>query len=292
MLAFFRNFLQPQAAAHMSTATAASAMPTIDTAPETSVTPAAANDLAQDAGFLDARMSGWFNDASGELLQGFPILAQDHVLDVGCGDGLCIHFCANQGAEVSLVDIDTHKVQQLQEKLRHSPARAVHALSSDANPLPLPSAFFDKIINTEVLEHVDDPAQFLRELVRVGKPGALYLLAVPHSASEGVQKLLAPAVHFEKPNHIRIFTPESFTTLVQDAGLKIERTMNYGFFASVFWAFFWTCDQDLDAPRHPLLQSWEQTWKMMLSMRDGPRIQQALDAMLPKSQVIIARKPL
>lgn len=249
-------------------------------------------DLAQDAGFRDARMGGWFNDASGELLAGFPILAQDHVLDVGCGDGLCIHFCANQGAEVSLVDIDASKVNALHQKLQSTPARAVHAMASDANPLPLATRTFDKIINTEVLEHVADPKQFLSELVRVGKPGALYLMAVPHSTSEGVQKELAPAIHFEPPNHIRIFTPESFTALVQDSGLVIERTINYGFFSAVFWAFFWTCDHDLNAPRHPLLQSWENTWKLMLEMRDGPRIKKALDAVLPKSQVIIARKPL
>lgn len=261
-------------------------------APAVAPPPTPVEDLAQDVGFMDARMSGWFNDTSGELLEGFPVLAQDHVLDVGCGDGLCIHFCANRGAEVSLVDIDADKVRGVQQKLLQTPARAVHAQASNANPLPFAEAQFDKIISTEVLEHVDDPAQFLRELVRVGKPGALYLLAVPHSTSEGIQKELAPSIHFEKPNHIRIFTPESFATLVQDCGLTIERTTNYGFFSSVFWAFFWTCDHDLNAPRHPLLQSWEHTWKLMLQMRDGPRIKKALDALIPKSQVIIARKPL
>ena len=249
------------------------------------------NPFLDDIGYIDAQMTGWFNYDNNQLLDGFPVLASDHVLDVGCGDGLCIHFCANLGAEVSLVDVDTEKIQKLADKLRLSPARAIHPHVSDANPLPFASSRFDKVISTEVLEHVDDPALFMSELVRVGKPGAQYLLSVPHSASEDIQKKLAPPVYFESPNHIRIFSPDDFQKVVLDSGLIIEKKLNYGFYSSLFWAFFWTCDQDLGAELHPLLKNWEATWKMVLSMRDGPRIKHALDQALPKSQVILAHKP-
>ncbi|WP_285258714.1 class I SAM-dependent methyltransferase [Halopseudomonas bauzanensis] len=245
---------------------------------------------ANDVTILDANLSGWFLE-SGELFTDFPIQPEDHVLDVGCGDGGFIGFCAGRGAEVTFVDIDEQKVKETGRRLRDSPARGTHGVVSDAAPLPLPDNHVNKVICTEVLEHVDDPVNFLAELVRVGKPGALYLLSVPDIASETVQQKVAPSLYFEKPHHIRIFSREDFLRLVGDAGLIIEKQTCYGFFWSMFWAFFWTCDQDLSAPWHPLLQQWGRTWQTLLSMRDGPRIKQALDQALPKSQVIIARKP-
>ncbi|MCO5786551.1 SAM-dependent methyltransferase [Pseudomonas sp. G11-1] len=259
---------------------------------EQPVVAAASEDVAaiNDVTLHDANLSGWFLE-NGELFTDFQIQPEDHVLDVGCGDGGLIGFCAGRGAEVTFVDIDEQKVKDTESRLQGSAARGIHGLVSDANPLPLPDNHVNKVICTEVLEHVDDPVNFLAELVRVGKPGALYLLSVPDIASETVQQTVAPPLYFEKPHHIRILSREDFPRLVSDAGLIIEKQTCYGFFWSMFWAFFWTCDQDLSDPWHPLLQQWGRTWETLLSMRDGPRIKQALDQALPKSQVIIARKP-
>lgn len=262
--------------------------------PTVTATPPAPTDRPlhwTEVGTLDATHSGWFRTESGELLEGFPIRGEDHVLDVGCGDGTYIDFCARLGAEVTFIDVDAETVRRVESRLQNSPARAVHHFVSDANPLPLADACMDKIISTEVIEHVDDPSQFLRELVRVGKPGALYLLAVPDAVSEGVQKALAPPVYFQKPNHINVFTRDHFEQLVLDAGLIIEKRTCYGFYWSVWWSFFWTCEQDLSVIDHPLVTQWAQTWETLLKTRDGLRIKQALDAVMPKSQVIIARKP-
>lgn len=262
------------------------------TAPTLSIQePSQVEPVPADFTLVDASLSGWFREETGELFEGFPVSADDHVLDVGCGDGVFIGYCAKLGAEVSFADIDAEKIAAVSSRLQQSNARGVHGLVSNADPLPLPDAYADKVIAMEVMEHVDSPSEFLRELVRVGKPGALYLLSVPDAVSEQVQKHLAPPGHFEKPNHINVFSRTEFEKLIVDAGLIIEKRAYYGFYWSIFWAFFWTCDQDLSPPWHPLLESWARTWDMLLKMRDGPRIKRALDEAMPKSQAIIARKP-
>lgn len=259
--------------------------------------PAPVTSAAEESGppmdftLRDAYLSGWFHKETGELFTGFKVDATNHVLDVGCGDGNFIHFCATQGAEVTFVDVDAAKIEEAVARLQGTAARGIHPVVSDASPLPMPANHFDKVVAMEVMEHVDHPADFLAELVRVGKPGALYLLSVPDITSETVQRTVAPAMYFEKPNHINIFSGEEFAQLVRDSGLIIEKQTSYGFFWSVFWAFFWTCDQELTDPWHPLLAQWGKTWETLLTMRDGPRIKQALDKALPKSQAIIARKP-
>ncbi len=248
-------------------------------------------EIPNNSTLTDAYLSGWFRRDSGELFEGFPINAEDSVLDIGCGDGPFAQFCAERGAEVIFADIDAEKVAAVEAMLKQSPARAVIPLVTDANPIPLPDARVNKIIAMEVLEHVDDPAQFMAELVRVARPGAQFLITVPDPLGESVQKKLAPDAYFEHPNHIRVFQREEFEQLILDAGLIIERRADYGFYWSVWWFLFWACKQDLSPPWHPLLESWTRTWNMLLSMPDGPRIKKALDEAMPKSQAIIARKP-
>ena len=239
----------------------------------------------------DAYLSGWFRRDSGELFEGFPINAEDTVLDIGCGDGPFAQFCAERGAEVIFADIDANKVAAVTEMLKKTPARAVIPLVTNANPIPLPDARANKIIAMEVLEHVDNPAQFMSELVRVAKPGAQFLITVPDPLGESVQKKLAPDAYFEHPNHIRVFQRDEFEKLILNSGLIIERRADYGFYWSIWWFLFWACKQDLAPPWHPLLENWTRTWNMLLSMPDGPRIKKALDEAMPKSQAIIARKP-
>lgn len=239
----------------------------------------------------DEYLSGWYRRETGELLEGFAIGPEDVVIDVGCGDGHMVHFCASRGAEVIFVDVDAEKVANVEELMRKLPARAATPVVSDANPLPLPDGCASKVIATEVLEHVDDPEQFMRELVRIGAPGAQYLLSVPDPVCESVQKPIAAPAYFEKPNHIRIFGRTEFDELVRRSGLVIERRVQYGFYWSIWWCLFWACKQDLSDPWHPLLQNWDKTWGSLLELPDGMRIKRALDEFMPKSQAVVARKP-
>jgi ubiquinone/menaquinone biosynthesis C-methylase UbiE len=242
-------------------------------------------------GLHDAILSGWFNQETGELFTGFAITPEDTVLDVGCGDGGNVHFCAMRGAKIILADIDAAKVEAARQRMSDTPAREVEHHVTDCNPLPLADATATRIVSTEVIEHVDDPAQFLSELVRVGKPGALYLLSVPHPSSEDLQKDIASPEYFQKPNHIRIISEDQFKQMVTDVGLEVISHSQYGFYWSMWMLLFWEAKVDLSNADHPLLNHWAQTWQAVLDSPRGAQIKEALDAVVAKSQVIIARKP-
>ena len=273
---------------YRTTAPSESAVP-VPEAPEALEPPPKA---VLDTTLTDTYLSGWFHHETNELFEGFVINPEDSILDIGCGDGPFAHFCAERGAEVIFADIDAAKVAAVSEMLKHSKARAIVPLVTDAKPIPLADNRVNKVIAMEVLEHVENPQDFMRELVRVAKPGSLFLLTVPDPVGENVQRTLAPPSYFEPPNHIRVFERDEFERLVVDAGLVIERRTSYGFYWSLWWFFFWTCKQDLAPPWHPVLESWTHTWNLLLNTPDGPRIKRALDDAMPKSQAIIARKPL
>lgn len=274
-------------------ATGKLSVPNPEQEPVSTAQPAAAEVVEREGSTLtDTYLSGWFRHETGELFEGFRIDPEDSILDIGCGDGPFAHFCATRGAEVIFADIDASKVDAVSAMLKDSNARAVMPLVTDAKPIPLEDGRVNKVIAMEVLEHVEDPQAFMREIVRVAKPGSLFLLTVPDPVGEGVQRELAPPCYFEAPNHIRIFGRDQFERLVVESGLIIERRTSYGFYWSIWWFFFWACKQDLSPPWHPLLDSWTHTWNTLLSLPDGPRIKKALDEAMPKSQAIIARKPL
>ena len=259
---------------------------------------------SRDCGLIDAVQSGWYQGESNELFKGFAIRAEDKVLDVGCGAGAATLFCAHRGAEVTFTDVEAQKIESLRARVAQTPARKAQGLVSDSTPLPIDANSMSRVIAMEVLEHVEEPSAVLRELVRVGQPGALYLLAVPDPVGENLQKSFAPPFYFQPPNHIHVFEREEFARLVSEAGLEIVRRDAFGFFWT-FWMFlYWTLAKASNAeltgashdivqpPYPPLLNDWAKLWHQIIQLPEAAPMKQALDQLLPKSQVIIARKPV
>ena len=162
---------------------------------------------------------------------------------------------------------------------------------SGCAPIPVPCQTATRVICTETLEHVDDPACLMAELHRVACPGALFLLSVPDPAAEALQRRLAPDSYWRKPNHLRVFQRDEFARLVTGAGLTIERRGSYGFYQALWWAMFWCCGVPLAAPDHPALKHLEKSWSALLDTPGGGDVKHALDDLMPKSQLILARKP-
>ncbi len=241
-------------------------------------------------GLHDAELSGWYNKGTGELAPGFAIDAGDVVADIGCGDGGPIMFCAGRGAHLILCDADGARLDRTVEIVRDSPARQVDGHVADAAALPLPDGVATRVVCMEVLEHVDALDVVMAELVRIGRPGARYLISVPGTRSEHIQKRIGPAFQFEAPNHIRIFEEGELRALAERAGLVVEHGGGYGFFWSMLLAIFWQTGVPLGTS-HPLLETWARFWSDMLAGRDGHAIKREFDEIAPRVQMIVARKP-
>lgn len=258
----------------------------------------------RDVGLHDAILDGWFLNDTGELLKGFAISADDTLLDVGCGEGVATLFAVRQGASVIFTDSEHDKVRELARQVDAQSTRQNLGLVSNSLPLPLADGCASKVVCMEVLEHIAEPEPFMAELVRMGRPGALYLLSVPAPLGEQLQQGIAPASYFQSPNHVQIFSAQRFAALVEDAGLVIEHRQASGFFWVMGMIFFWASERAagrdlsgavrdrIQAPYPPLMESWAKTWQDLLAQPNGLAIKQMLDQFMPKSQVIIARKPL
>ena len=240
----------------------------------------------------ELRRNGCYVGNDNQLFPGFIIEQLDTYVDVGCGTGDDCMFAARCGAEVIGIDINEGQIADLAKRLRKSAARQHRAIVSECNPLPIEDETATRVVCREVLEHVPDPKQFMGELVRIGQPGARYLLAVPDPASEAIMKKVANPAYWLPPNHVRVFQRDEFARLIIDSGLTIEKRSGYSSFWTMWWTMFWPAAQNIpfgSAPT-PVLHHLNMLWSHMIADPRYAKVLDVLDETLPKSQVIVAVK--
>lgn len=98
------------------------------------------------------------------------------LLDVACGTGEWLRAAANYGALPAGVDISRVALDACGAAL---PLARLHC--GPAEELPFGDREFDFISCLGALEHFIEPAKALRQMVRVAKPSADFLLLVPNA---------------------------------------------------------------------------------------------------------------
>jgi 2-polyprenyl-6-hydroxyphenyl methylase/3-demethylubiquinone-9 3-methyltransferase len=99
------------------------------------------------------------------------------LLDIGCGGGLLSEPMRRLGFDVTAVDASERNVQvaaahaaEVGLDIAYRAATAEQLEAEAAGP-------FDVILNMEVIEHVADPAEYLRTTARLLAPGGLMIVA-------------------------------------------------------------------------------------------------------------------
>ncbi len=224
---------------------------------------------------------------------GFDLGPTDTVLDVGCGWGDVCAYAGSLGADVIGVDLLDHLVAHTRAVMADTSARSFHGYTAAAESLPLEDACADAIVCTEVLEHVDDPIAAARELARVGRPGAHYLISVPDPASESLMRCVAPDWYFRSPFHVRVFEHEDLDRLLEGAGLEVVGRHAGGFYWSIHWLLRLAVGMENPyepAPAHPAIDGWDESMRTLAATAGGREALSRLDRLVPKSQVVVARK--
>jgi len=113
----------------------------------------------------------------------------------------------------------------------------------EKTPLPFNDNYFDEIIASHILEHIENLESLLNDLYRILKPSGIIKIWVPNAPSH---------VAFDHPEHKRYFGINTFHRLIVDYNLKFvikERKFNFILYSSK-WVF-------LNMLINPFLNLWK-----------------------------------
>lgn len=100
----------------------------------------------------------------------------DKLLDIACGTGTWLKVALDFGADIHGIDISVRAIEICQNQF---PNYTINV--GIAENIKFPDAFFDVITCLGSLEHFLDQSKALKEMIRVAKPDARYLILVPNA---------------------------------------------------------------------------------------------------------------
>ena len=138
-----------------------------------------------------------------------------YILDVGCGDQRYKKYAAASNTYIAM----DHG--QSVGKIYYKGVRP--GIIGDIKAIPLESSCIDYILCTEVLEHVNDTIQAMKEVSRVLREAGLLIITVPFIFPE-----------HDYPNDYYRYTMGGIKFICEQAGLEIDEIVKIGGLGTVF----------------------------------------------------------
>ncbi len=218
--------------------------------------------------------------------------AGDRFLDVGCGEGrhtIGAYMTANiEAVGVDLCEKDLQTAQERAEGFleKENPNKSLTFKVANALELPFEDNSFDKVICSEVLEHIPDYQGVLKEIDRVLKPNGVLAVSVPRAWPEEICWRLSKAYHEVEGGHIRIFNSMQLRRDVERLGWqRYARHWAHALHVPFWWlkCAFWGKDE-----QSKLVQTYHKflVWDLMKRPWLTRAMEKVLDPVMGKSVVM------
>lgn len=226
------------------------------------------------------------------------VQARDRVLDMGCGAGRHAFELYRRGAEVIAFDQNAQDLALVAETFaamaaaKQVPGGAGAAVKQgDALSLPFADGEFDRVVASEVLEHIPDDEAAIAELVRVLRPGGTMAVSVPRWWPEKICWALSDQYHDVEGGHVRIFTDDELIGKLTRAGLVLDKKAHAHALHSAYW---WIkCAVGVDNADHFLVRNYHRllVWDIMEQPWLTRTAERLLNPVAGKSMILYLTKP-
>jgi SAM-dependent methyltransferase len=153
------------------------------------------------------------------LLRKLELKSGYKVLDVGCGSGWLSHQALKYDVNIVPIDIGLSGVKSARDRYPH--VRHFHV--GDLYELPFLDAVFDSLVLSEVLEHIENVFDALKESSRVIKEGGHLMISVPYRENI-IQHLCVHCNQLTPGNaHLHSFDSETLVKTCKEAGLVVDK---------------------------------------------------------------------
>jgi SAM-dependent methyltransferase len=221
----------------------------------------------------------------------------ERLLDLGCGGGRHAFEAMRRGARVTALDAaaaELKDVAAVAGAMIESAEIVLDAYAGvvcgDALDVPFPSNTFDRIIVSEVLEHIWDDERAITELVRVLRPGGRLAVTVPTRWPERVSWALNYQYHDTPGGHVRIFRQRDLEQKLERAGLYLRGSHHAHALHSPYW--WLKCMYGLDNTEAAPVRKYHDFLCHIIehNPRGAITLERALNPVLGKSLVVYTEK--
>ncbi len=150
------------------------------------------------------------------------------LLDIGCGGGLVSEPMARLGASVTAVDASEANIKTAMTHADEAGLAVDFRVGAVEGLIEAGEKPFDIVLNLEVVEHVANPAQFLKDCASLVRPGGLTIVATLNRTAKAFALAVVGAEYvlgwlprgtheFEK-----FLRPEEVSAPLRAAGLEVQ----------------------------------------------------------------------
>jgi SAM-dependent methyltransferase len=223
------------------------------------------------------------------------------ILDMGCGAGRHAFESFRRGARVIALDYSYDELAGVRDLLwamrdagEVPEANEAQAVRGDALCLPFADNTFDRIICSEVMEHLQNDTGALAELTRVLKPGGKMAVTVPAWLPEKICWTLSAEYHapLSEGGHVRIYTEAQLRDRMAKAGLELGASHRAHALHAPYW--WLRCAISPTNDSHPLVKKYHDllVWDMVKAPKVTRFAERMLNPLIGKSVVVYATKPV
>ncbi len=157
-----------------------------------------------------------------EIVHSFEKYRQNNrFLDVGCGAGTLLKAALNEGWQAEGIEVSRSSVEFLRKQ-------GIKVFHGDLSGARFSEGSFDVVAASEILEHIPEPINVLKEIYQVLRPGGLLWATTPHGRGASARLLGVRWTCVAPPEHLHLFSVKGIKNLLEEAKFRNVRVSTQG----------------------------------------------------------------
>lgn len=154
----------------------------------------------------------------------------EKALDLGCATGACLSVFSDMGLRPHGIDVNPFAVSQARLRV---PDAVLHNGTMDTRPEAMNG--YCLVVLSDVIEHVADPRDLLRQVAGALSPGGVVAILTPDIDSVSAKIMRGAWPHY-KSEHITLMGRKAVTRILREAGFKDVRIQTHAKALSIDYA--------------------------------------------------------
>lgn len=150
------------------------------------------------------------------ILKFFKVKEHVSLLDIGCSTGWFLKVAQDFGFEIAGIELSEFAAKKANKLLDGDFVK-----TTALNETSFPTEYFDIIHSNQVLEHIQEPIEFINAQRKLLKKDGILVLGTPNMDSLSFKLMRGEWASLKKPDHLIMYNKKSIKYLLDKTGFEI-----------------------------------------------------------------------